>query len=169
MLILCLYQTSIQRFKSLIADPEKLTVCIAAFTASAAKNVERAPLYALLGLSPFYDSLLPKNDSKLAKLRDFLSPIRILIIDEISRDGNFLFNRVDQSLRQIRHVDVEFGGLNIICVGDLFQLPPIQDCHVFQKSRRLAKNEFQKNLWELFKMHELKLIMPKQIPNGAPC
>ena len=167
MLISCFYQTFTRLFKSLSVDPCKPTVCIAAFTASAARNVGGTTLHGLFGLSPVYDSLLPISDGSLAKLRDFLGQFRLLNIDEISMVGNFFFNRIDPWLRQIRKAESEFGGLSVICLGDLFQLPLIQDCYVLQQSRRLTKYQFQKNFWQLFKMHELKLLCARRTPNGA--
>lgn len=50
---------------------------------------------------------------------------RVLIIDEISMlDGNVLA-MVDKVCRSLRRNEETFGGLQVILVGDFFQLPPV--------------------------------------------
>lgn len=50
----------------------------------------------------------------------------ILIIDEISMCDGFLFELIDRVLRWIRQNMSPFGGVQVILVGDLYQLPPVQ-------------------------------------------
>lgn len=51
---------------------------------------------------------------------------RVLIIDEISMMSKKMFNLLDFAGRTIRHNErVPFGGIQVIFVGDFFQLPPI--------------------------------------------
>lgn len=49
----------------------------------------------------------------------------ILIIDEISMLSGAYLDMVERACRMIRHNDLPFGGLQVIFVGDLFQLPPV--------------------------------------------
>jgi ATP-dependent DNA helicase PIF1 len=49
----------------------------------------------------------------------------VLIIDEISMLSGTVLDAVDAVCRQIRGNDHPFGGLQVIMVGDFFQLPPI--------------------------------------------
>jgi ATP-dependent DNA helicase PIF1 len=55
----------------------------------------------------------------------------VLIIDEISMMGCDFFGKIDDICRAIRPngQDSPFGGLQLIVVGDFFQLPPIPDRH----------------------------------------
>ena len=56
-----------------------------------------------------------------------------LIIDEVSLVSNKLFNFINWRLQDIKYNhDVPFGGVNIICCGDLSQLPPISGGWIFQ-------------------------------------
>jgi len=49
----------------------------------------------------------------------------ILIIDEISMLPGYYLDMIDRAARMIRRNDKPFGGLQVILVGDLFQLPPV--------------------------------------------
>lgn len=48
-----------------------------------------------------------------------------LAIDEISMLDNLTFEYIDRVLRQVRENNEPFGGIQIILVGDFFQLPPV--------------------------------------------
>ena len=49
-----------------------------------------------------------------------------LIIDEISCVTSEMFGQIDHRLRQIMgRTDLAFGGLSVLIMGDMFQLPPV--------------------------------------------
>ena len=50
---------------------------------------------------------------------------KVLIIDEISMLGGDILGMVERVTRALRHREAPFGGLQVILVGDFFQLPPI--------------------------------------------
>lgn len=50
----------------------------------------------------------------------------VLIIDEISMMHDYNLDMVDQAMRLIRENESPFGGIQIILVGDFFQLPPVK-------------------------------------------
>ena len=54
-----------------------------------------------------------------------ISRTKILIIDEISMLSANMLDMVDMVCREIKQNDEPFGGIQIILVGDFFQLPPI--------------------------------------------
>ena len=49
----------------------------------------------------------------------------VLIIDEVSMLSSSTLSMVDAVAREIRHNSGAFGGLQVIFVGDFFQLPPV--------------------------------------------
>lgn len=51
--------------------------------------------------------------------------IKVLVIDEISMIDGKLFTKIDQVARILRNSDEPFGGIQIVCSGDFFQLPPV--------------------------------------------
>lgn len=50
---------------------------------------------------------------------------QVLIIDEISMLDGKVLDMVDQILRTVRQKPEAFGGLQVVLVGDFFQLPPV--------------------------------------------
>lgn len=49
----------------------------------------------------------------------------VLIIDEVSMLSGSALSMVDEILREVRHDDRAFGGVQVVFSGDFFQLPPI--------------------------------------------
>ena len=54
-----------------------------------------------------------------------LKAIQTLIIDEVSMLDVDLFERVDIMLKHAHHSGAPFGGIQVVLVGDFFQLPPV--------------------------------------------
>lgn len=54
-----------------------------------------------------------------------LNDARVLIIDEISMLSGEFFDMADRVLRHIRRNNAAFGGMQVVCSGDFFQLPPV--------------------------------------------
>ena len=72
------------------------------------------------------------KNSLLSKLRmttekkKILQELELLIIDEISMVRCDMLDAVDAVLRHIRHRNNErFGGVQVLFIGDMFQLPPV--------------------------------------------
>lgn len=51
--------------------------------------------------------------------------IDAMIVDEVSMLNPSLLEQMDIRLRMFRHKDIPFGGVQMIFVGDLFQIPPV--------------------------------------------
>lgn len=59
--------------------------------------------------------------------RDIIRSIDILVIDEVSMVRADIIDAIDQILRIFRKKEhMAFGGVQVIFIGDLFQLPPIE-------------------------------------------
>ncbi len=58
--------------------------------------------------------------------RELLQELELLIIDEVSMVRADMLDAVDTILRHFRHQpNLPFGGLQVLFIGDLFQLPPV--------------------------------------------
>ena len=69
---------------------------------------------------------LPENKHNLRKNKiKILKSLELLIIDEISMVRADLLDAIDDRLRQYRHNNKPFGGVQLLMVGDLYQLPPV--------------------------------------------
>lgn len=51
--------------------------------------------------------------------------LELLIIDEISMVRADLLDAIDAILRHYRHINLPFGGVQLLMIGDLFQLSPV--------------------------------------------
>lgn len=69
------------------------------------------------------DNQPPRNVSPSVRAR--LIAAQILFIDEVSMMHPTLLNTVNAICRQARNKDLPFGGLTLVLVGDLLQLPPV--------------------------------------------
>lgn len=77
-----------------------------------------------------------KSTTQGRKLFGVRSPVRRLIIEEVGMITSATLWFIDQTLRTIRKKDKPFGGLQIILVGDFYQV----DCIVKQEDKRLYWN-----------------------------
>jgi hypothetical protein len=58
--------------------------------------------------------------------RRVLERLELLIIDEVSMLRADLLDAIDSTLRDVRHYAMEpFGGVQVLFIGDLMQLPPV--------------------------------------------
>ena len=98
---------------------------------------------------------------RLHELRLLCKEIHTIIIDEISMVSYETLVFIHQRLTEIKGTDdteVQFGGLNIIAVGDFYQLPPVRDKFIFQNGRGYVPGST--HLWrDLFTMVELQTNM----------
>ncbi|MBR5103053.1 MAG: AAA family ATPase [Bacteroidales bacterium] len=62
---------------------------------------------------------------KARMCRDSLRNVKMLIIDEISMVRADLFEMINAICQKAMHNENPFGGIPVVVVGDLFQLPPI--------------------------------------------
>lgn len=60
------------------------------------------------------------------KVSERIALAHVLIVDEVSMLSASLLSMVDAVCREVRRSTQPFGGLQVILVGDFFQLPPVQ-------------------------------------------
>ena len=68
--------------------------------------------------------------------------------------------QINKRLKDIKGCKEDFGGVGIIAIGDLFQLQPVMDGHVFKDLNDYEYGPLAPNLWQKhFQMFELTEIM----------
>ena len=79
------------------------------------------------GLGPFVQCVIePKSDFRINKSKlELIRHLQLLIIDEVSMVRADLMDHIDVELRCIRRNSKPFGGVQLLMIGDLQQLPPI--------------------------------------------
>ena len=145
-------------------EPDDVIVLLTAPTGAAAFIVSGMTLHSalLLGTSKF-GGFQPLNHDRLNSLRSKLSRLALLIIDEVSMVASNMLLEIHKRLQQIKAVlpDNTFGGVSILAVGDLYQLPPVCQSPVFSVvNDSYAKLYRSGSLWvDEFQMVELTEIM----------
>ena len=110
-------------------------VClITAYFGIAAFNVKGKTLHSILQLPIRGKNSHELKGDALLKLHKRLSGIQYIIIDEYSVVGQKLLGWIDRRCRQATTKNHEpFGGISIILVGDIAQLPPVGDKVLYYK------------------------------------
>lgn len=100
---------------------------ITASTGIAATHIHGMTIHSWAGIG-IKDTLTEFDLDHLTQNKTLYSRInktKVLIIDEISMLSARTFGMVDMVCRVIKGNSDSFGGIQIVCVGDFFQLPPV--------------------------------------------
>ena len=147
-------------------DPKQPTVVVGAPTNNAASIIGGKTIHSLLGFG-FLDeesAYIETNGPQAKDLPWSFENARLMVLDEISMVGSNLFSKISLRLQEILTLIPEwkfrsFGGLDMILLGDLYQLPPILDRYIFLNSTlrgrcgSLSKNHYQDNV-SCYTLHE---------------
>ncbi|MFT7121477.1 MAG: hypothetical protein ACJAZ9_001655 [Neolewinella sp.] len=103
-------------------------MAVVAPTGVAAINAKGVTIHSLFQL-PFGVILPGATTEKArrfsAKKIELLKSLDLLVIDEISMVRADVLDGIDEVLRRIRRNNDPFGGLQLLMIGDLHQLPPV--------------------------------------------
>lgn len=163
-----IYQLASNHFDNIPGENiDSIKVLLTAFSGKAACIIIGTTLHTAFALPVNqFGGELPALSSDVANtIRALLAHLKILIIDEISMVGTKILYWLHQRLVQITGRNLPFGGISVIVVGDLHQLPPVGDRQVFQPFKKPNNNNFGKllgpvsTLWENFQYFELTEVM----------
>ncbi len=107
--------------KSFVARHRETTAVLAP-TGIAAVNAGGQTVHSFFRLPP---RLIEPSDVKRIRYARALRAIDTLVIDEVSMIRADVMAAIDLSLRLNRDVDAPFGGVQMVLVGDPYQLPPV--------------------------------------------
>lgn len=121
-----------------------LKVAVTASTGIAATHIGGVTIHSWSGLGirdqlQAYDLDQIGSNEKVVKRA---KAAHVLIIDEISMLDGKVLDMVDQVLRTVRQSAEPFGGLQIITVGDFFQLPPVT------RNGDMMRYAFESRAWD---------------------
>ena len=83
----------------------------------------------------FGNEITSSSDKKLAELRENLSELQLIIIDEMSLVSSDMLYKINAKLKEIFHQrkNIPFAGIGMVLVGDLLQIPPVKAGYIFDK------------------------------------
>lgn len=107
------------------AKRRRKNIAVTATTGLAATHLNGATIHAWAGIG-VHDELPKLFFQKVGKQRQqLIAKADILIIDEISMLHDYRLDMIEEVTRKVRGNDKPFGGLQVVLVGDFFQLPPV--------------------------------------------
>ncbi len=131
-------------------------VAVTASTGIAATHISGMTFHSWSGVG-IKDMLTPYDLDQIASRERIVKRAKaaqVLVIDEISMLDGKVLDMVDQVLRTVRQSVESFGGLQVVCIGDFFQLPPIT------RNGDMMRYAFESNAW--LKMNPLVCYITEQ-------
>ena len=132
-----------------------LTGCAAVLLQCKAKTIHS---WSGIGLGngeiPFYVQKIQKNFYK----KKVWKQVEILIVDEISMMSQKLFDMLDAIGKAVKKNCRPFGGIQVIFLGDFYQLPPIGDKDEPETMRFCFESDEWNNTFEKENIIQLKKI-----------
>lgn len=122
----------------------KIRVAVTASTGIAATHIGGMTIHSWSGIGP-RDTLTRYDLDAIASKKNVVDKVKktqVLIIDEVSMLDGKVIDMVNIVCKTIRESTEPFGGLQVIFVGDFFQLPPIS------KMGDMMRYAFESRGWE---------------------
>ena len=138
-----------------------INILLAAPTGKAAFNIKGNTIHSAFHI-PANQSLA--NYSQLSydtlnTLRCQYNKLKWIIFDEISMVSNNMLRYIHLRLQDIKQNNQFFGGVNVVAVGDFYQLKPVKGNFIFEDYKE-DYGPLATNIWyEKFKIFELTEIM----------
>jgi DNA replication protein DnaC len=177
-----IYQSAMRVLRTVGQNPDHPTILLTASTGKAAVNIDGTTLHSAFCVraTQKYEvhNYIKPSFNDLQTMRTNYDNLKILVIDEVSMISHTLMSKLHLTLQDIFENDKPFGGVSILAVGDLLQLPPVAAKPVFfdgykkdEKSQKSEKSKKTQNtsvgyhslvssLWQkYFVLHELTEIM----------
>ena len=120
-----------------------MNVAVTASTGIAATHIGGMTIHSWSGIG-IKDMLSPYDLEQITtreKIVKRAKKAHVLVIDEISMLDGSVLDMVDMVLRTVRESGEAFGGLQVVVVGDFFQLPPVT------RQGDIMRYAFESNGW----------------------
>ena len=124
-----------------------IAVAITASTGIAATHIGGVTIHSRAGIG--IKDQLTDHDMELIQQKEHLhkniTKAKVLILDEISMISATTLDMVDRVVQMIRRDGRPFGGMQVVLVGDFFQLPPVMRDQDSNSNKRFA---FASKAWK---------------------
>jgi PIF1-like helicase/Helix-turn-helix domain len=133
-------------FLSTVREQCRKKMLVLAPTGVAAVNAAGLTIHSFFQFSSdildehFFDKSFPVYN---AEKRRVIQELELLVIDEVSMVRADVIDAIDRVLRHYRNkTSVPFGGVQLLLVGDLFQLSPVLDDQASDRLEKLYSSPF---------------------------
>lgn len=117
---------TINQFTSWL-DESDISYAVTASTGIAASHIDGLTIHSWSGMGIMKN--LDEADVNGIRFANFhyqrIKPARVLILDEVSMLDAIFIDDLNKVLKAIHKNDRPFGGIQVVMVGDFFQLPPV--------------------------------------------
>jgi ATP-dependent DNA helicase PIF1 len=148
--------------KSILVDKLRVNIKgsqVLAPTGVAAINVSGVTIHRFFGITPNIFTLRDyKNYRRKTKSPVKWYNLKCLIIDEISMVHPDLFNLIDEISRYYLKSSLPFGGLQIIIVGDWYQLPPVKGIFIYNTDLYFSLNFVNHSLSQNMRQTDIDFV-----------
>lgn len=103
----------------------KKKVVVLAPTGVAALNVKGQTIHSFFHFPPNITPQTVQKKKPSAKFQELVKKLDTIVIDEVSMVRADLLDCIDTMLRMIMKTQEPFGGIQMVFIGDLYQLPPV--------------------------------------------
>lgn len=117
---------TLNRYIEYLKD-HQISVAVTASTGIAATHINGMTIHAWSGIG-IKDSLSPAELDEITQRERVVRRIAktsVLVIDEVSMLDGGVLSMVEAVTRSIKGMPLPFGGMQVVLVGDFFQLPPV--------------------------------------------
>ncbi|MEK7528220.1 MAG: DEAD/DEAH box helicase [Patescibacteria group bacterium] len=114
-------------------------VVILAPTGVSALNVQGQTIHSFFGFPPSITPEKVRREKASNTLLEILKHLDVIVIDEVSMVRADLMDCIDEALRLFLHTSEPFGGVQMVFIGDLHQLPPVV---AGEEERQLFRTEY---------------------------
>lgn len=139
---------------------------VTASTGVAAVNIGGVTIHSWAGIGkgtlPVEEIVRFISSGPGTKIRRQIRKAKILAIDEISMISASTMGLLDQVFKDVRENDLPFGGIQVVVIGDFFQLPPVSKetkeefCFMAEAWHNADFKMFE--LTEIFRQSDLRFI-----------
>ena len=112
--------------------PLKPKLCLFAPTGIAAHLIDGTTYQTGLGFK-FGTKYLPLRDAKLEEFRKLFEDLNLIVLDEMSMLSSDRLYDIHRRMTEIFISKDPFGGIAMLVVGDLLQLPPVKGSKIHEK------------------------------------